>query len=542
MAGVRLGDQRFWAAIAAAIHAMPHAAIAVGAAGRVVAWNLHAEHVFGHTAERAVGTHLDALGALGAAASRLDEVRLSCMPAVFSLDVRSPARDSTPVTIHVAPLAPGNAAPIGFLVSMIEQTEIAGLRLEHALVVKELEDTTEKMERALEELHTTNEELRVTNDQLEERVAELEAAQVADRHKNEFLAVLAHELRNPLAPIMSAVHVIDRYGGDHPLLRRARATIERQVRHQARLLEDLLDISRITRGTIELRKMSVDFAPIVADAVEATRALIDARRHTLSVAIPSEPVRLVGDPTRLTQVVANLLNNAARYTEPGGRISVAVERDVADVVLRVRDTGIGIPPEMLERIFELFAQADTPMAREAGGLGIGLTLVRQLVELHGGGVTAHSRGRGQGSEFVVRLPVGQPAAPTDAAESRRATAPPRRILVIEDDPDVREMFRLSLELEGHRVEVAEDGPRGIELARARRPEVVIVDIGLPGMDGHEVARRLRKELGERVALIALTGYGQDEDRRRTQEAGFQAHLVKPVMPEALDRALRETAP
>ena len=321
------------------------------------------------------------------------------------------------------------------------------------------------------------------------------------------------------------------------MVQRAREVVERQALHQARLLDDLLDVSRITRGKIELRRRNVSLGNAVTEALEAARGLIHAKAQSISVALPDEPIFVDADPTRLAQVITNLVNNAAKYTHAGGRIGVACEHHGGQAVVIVRDNGSGIPREMLSRIFDLFAQAEPSTARTHGGLGIGLTLVKNLVEMHGGTVVARSRGRGSGSEFEVRLPAV--AAPHVEPPPSRVDAPARafRVLLIEDNVDTRETLRRVLELDGHEVREAADGPEGIEVALASRPEVVIVDIGLPGLDGFEVARRLRAALGKAPLLIALTGYGQPEDRRLSRDAGFDVHLVKPVSPEQLAAAL-----
>jgi CheY-like chemotaxis protein len=275
----------------------------------------------------------------------------------------------------------------------------------------------------------------------------------------------------------------------------------------------------------------------VTEALEATRNLIQAKAQSIAVTVPDEPVFVDADPTRLTQIITNLVNNAAKYTHAGGRISVACQRDAEHIVVTVRDNGSGIPPEMLPRIFDLFAQAEPSTARMHGGLGIGLTLVKNLVEMQGGTVVARSRGRGTGSEFELRFPVT--SAPADEAPSPRTARParPARVLIVEDNVDTRETLRRVLELDGHQIQEAGDGPQALEMAHASRPEVVIVDIGLPGLDGYEVARRLRASLGDAPLVIALTGYGQPEDRRLSREAGFDVHLVKPVSPEQLAAAL-----
>ena len=371
-----------------------------------------------------------------------------------------------------------------------------------------------------------------------------EALKQADRRKDEFLAMLAHELRNPLAPIRNAVQVMNLLGGGEPNLQRAREMIDRQVKHLARLVDDLLDVSRITRGKINIHKEPVELATVIARAVETSRPLLDARGQALAVSLPPEPVLVEGDATRLAQVFANLLNNAAKYTNDGGRVAVTVERDGGEIVVRVRDTGIGIPAELLPRVFDLFTQGDRSLARSEGGLGIGLTLVRSLVEMHGGKAEAFSAGPGQGSEFVVRLPIlerrrSRRPAPGEAEAAGHGTTP-RRILVVDDNHDAAESLALLLRAEGHEVRTAHDGATALDAVRAYQPEIVLLDIGLPKMDGYEVARRLRAQEGTRRALlVALTGYGQEEDRRRAAEAGFDAHLVKPADLGALHALLGE---
>lgn len=374
-------------------------------------------------------------------------------------------------------------------------------------------------------------------DDLHATRAELEASAFAERNKDAFLAMLAHELRTPLAPILSAMQILRRQAADNPVVQRAREVVERQALHQARLLDDLLDLSRVTRGKIELRRRAVSVAAAVTEALEATRGLIHAKAQRVALELPEEPVFVDADPTRLTQIVTNLVSNAARYTHAGGRIGITCGRDGEQVVVVVRDNGIGIPPEMLTRIFDLFAQADRADVRARGGLGIGLALVRSLVEMHGGTVVARSGGRGTGSEFELRFP--SVAAPRAEEPSTRAgaPAPSLRVLLVEDNADTRETLRRVLELDGHRIQEAADGLEGVSLALASRPEVAIVDIGLPGLDGYEVARRLRAALGHGLRLIALTAYGQAEDRRLSRDAGFDLHLVKPVTPEQLAAAL-----
>jgi signal transduction histidine kinase len=390
------------------------------------------------------------------------------------------------------------------------------------------------------------------NEELARTVAERERAEAAlrdaDRRKDEFLAMLAHELRNPLAPVLNALHVLRLHGPLAPELDQARAMAERQVRNMARLIDDLLDVSRITRGKIQLRKQPVELGPALARAAEASRPLLHERGHQLEVSGPPEPVWLDADPTRLEQILTNLLSNAAKYTEPGGKIWLTAAADGDGVVLSVRDTGIGIPPDKLESIFEMFMQVERSLDSPAQwGLGIGLALVRSLVGLHGGRVSAHSEGPGRGSEFVVRLPrlrqavvERPPPEPAAAVNGGRAL----RVLVVDDNKDAANSLALLLNLKGHQVSLAHDGPAALEAARTARPEVIILDIALPGMDGYEVARRLRAEEGDRhPLLVAMTGYGQEEDRRRSRLAGFNHHLVKPVDFQELQNLFAEhTAP
>jgi signal transduction histidine kinase/DNA-binding response OmpR family regulator len=369
----------------------------------------------------------------------------------------------------------------------------------------------------------------------------------ADRHKGEFLAMLGHELRNPLAPILNALHLMRLPGAGREDIEQAREIAERQVRNLARLVDDLLDVSRIDSGKVELRKGIVDLRTSIARAVETARPLLDARDHTLTVSLPDDPLPLLADAARLEQVLANLLNNAAKYTEPGGRVTLHADRQGDDLVVRVRDNGIGIDPELLPYVFELFTQADRSLDRSQGGLGIGLTLVRRLVDLHGGQVSVTSDGGGRGSEFVVRLPAASPGAEApewDPATCGHPLQPgpirPNRVLLVDDNIDGARVLARLLRADGHRVDVAHDGSKALEIARSAPPDVVLLDIGLPGMDGYEVARRLR-EAGpsSRAMIVALTGYGQQSDRDRSREAGFDHHLVKPVDPDLVRELIAE---
>ncbi len=367
------------------------------------------------------------------------------------------------------------------------------------------------------------------------------ALQEADRRKNDFLATLAHELRNPLAPLCNAVELLRRAGGQADLTEKVRAMMERQLTVMVRLIDDLLDVSRITRGKLQLRKEPVELASVVRSAVEAARPAIEAQGHELTVTLPPQPIPLVADPVRLGQVFSNLLTNAVKYTEKGGRIWLTAERAGGEVMVSVRDTGIGIAAEHLPHLFEMFSQVDSALEGSQGGLGIGLALVRGVVQLHGGSVQARSDGPGRGSEFLVRLPVAEApiekaAEPSDAENAHRD--PLCRILVVDDNRDAADSLARMLRLMGHDIQMAHDGREAIEAAGSFRPEVVLLDIGLPQMNGYEVARCIREQAwGKDMTLIALTGWTQEEDKRRSWEAGFDHHLTKPVNFAALEKLL-----
>ena len=405
------------------------------------------------------------------------------------------------------------------------------------------------------DLYRKTEELERMNIELERRVAErtaqLEvdlaerkrrenALMAADQRKDEFLAMLSHELRNPLAPIRNVVEIMGLKPLDDPHLRHCRDVIERQVEHLSRLVDDLLDVSRITRGRFKLKIKPVEVATFVARAIETARPLFDARTQRLHVSLPEERLIVDGDLTRLSQIVGNLLNNAAKYTPDSGQISLRIETarsrggGADEVMIRVKDNGTGIPPEMLPEVFDLFTQVDQALDRSHGGLGIGLTLVRRLVEMHGGSVEGHSDGIGHGSEFFVRLPcrierVDVKGALASAGDAIKRPVIRRRVLVVDDNKDSAETLALALQLEGCDVEKAHGGQQALELAERFLPEMVLWDIGMPGMDGYEVARSIRAQpWGANMLLVAQTGWGQEEDRRRTREAGFDAHMTKPL--------------
>jgi signal transduction histidine kinase len=376
-----------------------------------------------------------------------------------------------------------------------------------------------------------------------EREKALHALREADRRKDEFLAMLAHELRNPLAPIRNAVEIL-RISDDRKVRERARALIGRQVQHMVRLVDDLLEVSRITQRKVVLQRSVVKLATILETAVEVVRPTLEALDHTLVISGPEEDVWLDVDAVRLSQVVGNLLHNAAKFTSRGGRISLEVSLGRGSLEISVADNGMGIAAEVLPSVFDLFSQADRSLERSQGGLGIGLSLVKGLVEMHGGTVSAQSAGAGKGSLFTIRLPLEKllAIAPAQSVPVRSATAAPRRILVVEDNLDSAEAMLLLLKGVGHEVTVVSDGREAVDVAKRLRPEVILLDIGLPGMDGYELARMLRVMPETRAArLIAVSGYGQQKDRVRSHEAGFDVHLVKPVDPSKLAEAINAVA-
>jgi len=369
------------------------------------------------------------------------------------------------------------------------------------------------------------------------RAAESQLVRAA-HDKEKHLALLAHELRNPLAPLRNAINILQLKESDDPDVLWCQGVIERQSVQLTRLVDDLLDVSRITLGKIKLRPQPLELASVVARAVETSRPLIDAHRHELIVTLPDGPIRVEGDRARLTQVIANLLNNAAKYQNDGGTIALTVEREASAAVITVRDRGIGISPDMLQEIFELFTQGERTLDRAQGGLGIGLSLVKTVVELHGGSVTAASDGPGRGSEFALRLPcllqeLDGYRTRDDADASEVPDCAGLRILVVDDSRDAAESLSKLLRLGGHEVMIAHEAEHALHLAATQQPGVVLLDIGLPGMDGYEICRRLRQGGLAHALIVAMTGYGLERDRQRSQDAGFDTHLVKPVPPHEL---------
>jgi PAS domain S-box-containing protein len=391
--------------------------------------------------------------------------------------------------------------------------------------------------------------LAITHDTTERKLAEKalreseQQLKQADHRKDEFLATLAHELRNPLAPIRNGLHLMRLAGNDDTLVEKARMIMERQVQQMVRLVDELLDVARISQNKLELRREWLDLASVVNSAVETSRPIIDAAGHHLEVSLAPEPIRLHADPVRLAQAVSNLLNNAAKYSEPGRQIWLTAKQQNDEVVFSVRDTGMGIPQDELQNIFGMFVQADHSMENSKGGLGIGLTLVRRIISMHGGAVEAHSEGRGKGSEFIIRLP-GAPAVKVAAYEEsgyddNSKSVTPLRILVVDDNGDSADSMALMLKFAGHTVAVAHDGLEALETAKTFQPHAALLDLGMPKLNGYETAQRIRQQpWGNNIVLIALTGWGQEEDKRRSREAGFNAHLVKPVDHRSLEKILR----
>ena len=435
----------------------------------------------------------------------------------------------------------------------------ANARLSEANIALQ-EEKTRELQIVNRSLQHANAELEGTNRTLQKEIAErariAQALKEADRHKDEFLAMLAHELRNPLAPIHNAVELMRIKPLEDPQLNWARDVIARQLTSLTRLVDDLLDVSRITRGKINLTRQAVDLEAVISRAVETVHPLFDERSHQLTLELPEPGLQVFGDGTRLTQAIANVLGNAAKYTDTGGQISLIVGARDTHAEIRIRDNGIGIRPEMLPHVFELFTQLDRSDGRAQGGLGIGLALVQRLVQMHGGEVSAMSDGPGKGSEFVLRLPLlrdgtelleaqPEPISEADSSAvgggsvvgsliSAGAARLARRILIADDNNDALESLATLLQLSGHEVYTATNGGTALQSAERHLPEVALLDIGMPLLDGYEVAKRIRAQpWGQRITLVALTGWGQDSDRRRSREAGFDSHLVKPLDLETL---------
>jgi PAS domain S-box-containing protein len=440
--------------------------------------------------------------------------------------LRAPARAADYRSVVTTPLIGGDGKPLGML--------SAHFRSVHRPGERELRRLDLYMLQASDFIQRCRMEQALRQNQ--------EALRDADRRKDEFLALLAHELRNPLAPIRYALATSRKAGRTLEQQKRAEEVIERQVAHMSRLLDDLLDVSRITHGTLELKKTRTELTLVLGAAIEAARPILDSKHHTLSLDLPKQTLRLEADPVRLAQVFSNLLINAAKYTDAGGSIELRATREGSAVVVAVRDNGIGISADMMPRLFTLFSQAHTALGRSEGGLGVGLALARGLVSLHGGRVEARSDGPGRGSEFIVRLPVGVAASEVSQVEVSAdgpATDAGLKILVVDDSRDAADTCATVLELSGHEVQTAYSGRRALELARTFRPHALLLDIGLPDVNGYELARTIRAApWAEGMVLIAVTGWGQDEDRRRALQAGFDHHLTKPIAAETLESLLQ----
>jgi PAS domain S-box-containing protein len=491
------------ARLSAIVESSDDAIISKDLNGFILSWNAAAQRLFGYTEEQVVGRHISML----IPADRAEEedhilARLRAGERVYHFDTVRVRSDGQ--SVHVA-------------------LTISPIRDESGRIVGASKIVRDITDRKL----------------AEERTYQLLAQlQEADQRKDEFLAVLAHELRNPLAPLRNMLEIMKRGDGDGRLIEEAQSTLERQLGQIVRLVDDLLDVSRISRGKLALRKERVELASVIQQSLEACRPLAESAAHQLDVSLPPEPIYLHADPARLAQVFGNLLNNACKYTEPGGRIWLTAQRRANDVVVNVKDSGVGIPGDKLASVFEMFAQLDRSLERSQGGLGIGLTLVKRLVELHGGSVAAYSQGPGLGSEFVVRLPIAieQTSVQTTSAEPAPTTG--RRILVVDDNRDAATTLATLLKLTGNQTQTAHDGLEAVEAAETFHPDVILLDIGLPKLNGYDVCRRIRQQpWGKNTVLVALTGWGQDEDRRQSKDAGFDHHMVKPMDLAALTKLL-----
>jgi PAS domain S-box-containing protein len=481
--------------IAAIVESSDDAIISKSLEGIIQSWNAAAERLFGYTAEEAVGQHISL--------------------------VIPPDRIAEEDQI-IASLKAGKRIDH----FETERLRNDGRRIVVSLTISPIKDALGNVIGASKIVRDVTDRIRAEGD-LKRLAADLSAA---DQRKNEFLATLAHELRNPLAPMSNMLEVVKRAGNDTEILKRAHETLERQLNQMIRLVDDLLDLNRITHDRLELRRSEVELSSVIQQAVEVARPLIDAANHELIVELPKEPIYLNADRARLAQVFGNLLNNSCKYTRPNGTITLSAKLVDDEVLVTVKDNGAGIPPDKIGSIFDMFMQVDRSSERSQGGLGIGLTLVKRLVEMHGGSIEARSEGEGQGSEFIVRLPVIMKAAtPLPASEVEPKSQSERRVLIVDDNLDSADSLAMLLNITGNKTFLAHDGVEALEAVEKYRPEVILLDIGLPKLDGHEVCRRVREQpWGKDIIIIALTGWGQEDDRRKSEEAGFNGHLVKPV--------------
>jgi PAS domain S-box-containing protein len=506
------------ALLAAIVESSDDAIVSKTLEGRIQSWNAGAVRIFGYTAAEAIGQPITII----IPAELRDEERR------ILEQVRRGERvdhfDTTRVTKD------GRKIEISLTVSPIRDSR--GVIVGASKIARDISDR-KRWEAAL-----LDSERRLHENQ--------EALRDADRRKDEFLALLAHELRNPLAPIRYALAANKKAGRTPEQLKRSEEIMERQIMHMSRLLDDLLDVARITRSTLELKKAPTELTFVVGSAIDTARPILDAKRHTLSLDLPKHPVRLEADPVRLAQALSNLLINAAKYTDPGGQIYLRAAQVGNEIVVSIRDNGVGISADMMPRLFTMFTQAPGALSRAEGGLGIGLALVRGLAALHGGSVEAHSEGPGKGSEFIVRLPVGAPVSEVrddEILEQSIAPGAGLKILIVDDSRDSADSCATLLQLSGHQVQTAYDGRRAFNLAEALHPHAVLLDIGLPDIDGYQLAAKIREApWGRGILLIAVTGWGQEEDRRRAFAAGFDHHLTKPVAAETLESLLQALSP
>jgi len=494
------------ALLAAIVESSEDAILSKTPDGRILSWNIGAERIFGYTAKQAIGQPITLIvppELHGEESELLDKLRRG--ERIRHFETVRLARD-------------GRRVPISLSVSPVRNSR--------GEVV-----AAANVSRDISEWKATEQALRHSEEALREE----------HRRKDDFLATLAHELRNPLAPIRYAVAASRKQGLSKEKREQGRQIIERQLEHMSRLLDDLLDIARVMHDMLTLRKRRVELRSVIGAAIETCRPKIDAKRHTLAVDLPPQPIEIDADPVRLAQVLTNLLINAAKFTNPGGRIELNARREHRNLIVSVRDNGQGMTPEMIPHLFTLFSQANTALERSEGGLGIGLALVRGLVALHGGSVEAHSDGLGRGSEFRVSLPVVAPMPERVSQSAGQASEPPAplRVLIADDNRDGADSCATLLEVTGHTVKTAYDGREAFELAEQFHPDVALLDIGMPKLNGYELAHLIRGEpWGGTVVLVAITGWGQDEDRRRALAAGFDHHLVKPIDPNQLDVLLR----
>jgi two-component system, chemotaxis family, CheB/CheR fusion protein len=506
------------ALLAAIVESSDDAIVSKTLEGRIQSWNAGAARIFGYTAAEAVGQPITMIipSELREEERRiLDQVRRG--ERVDHFDTIRVTKDGRKIAISltVSPIRDSRGVIVG----------------------------ASKVARDVSERKRSEEALAESERRLKENQ---EALRDADRRKDEFLALLAHELRNPLAPIRYALASNKKAGRTAEQLKRSEEIMERQITHMSRLLDDLLDVARITRSTLELKKTPTELTFVVGSAIDTARPILEAKRHTLSLDLPKHPVRLEADPVRLAQALSNLLINAAKYTDPGGQIHLRAAREGNEIVVAIRDNGMGISTDMMPRLFTMFTQAPGALSRAEGGLGIGLSLVRGLAALHGGSVEAHSEGHGKGSEFVVRVPVGAPVAEArddETLEQSSVAGAGLKILIVDDSHDSADACATLLQLSGYQVQTAYDGRRAFALAQTLHPHAVLLDIGLPDIDGYQLAAKIREEpWGRGILLIAVTGWGQEDDRRRAFEAGFDHHLTKPIAVEILESLLQSLIP